>query len=151
MQGLPDITPFRHRLAEIERLMGEPAFFADQRKAAAQSAEHQRLLHLTGLYAKIEETLRALAENRELYEADDTDGDLRALAGEEIAILEPQVEELRLELLRSMVPPDPADSRNTILEVRAGTGGDEAGLFAGDLFRMYCRYAEDRGWKWELL
>ncbi len=151
MQDLPDITPFRHRLAEIERLMGEPEFFADQRKAAAQSSEHQRLLHLTGLYAQIEKNLRALEENRELCADAGSDADLRALAGEEIALLEPEVAAQKLELLKAMVPPDPADSRNTILEIRAGTGGDEAALFAGDLFRMYCRFAEEQGWKWEML
>jgi peptide chain release factor 1 len=151
MDGLPDITPFRHRLAEIERAMGAPDFFSDQRRAAAQSAEHQRLLHLTGLHSQIETARRALDESRTLCEGADTDPGLRALAVEELALVEPRLASLRAELLKAMVPPDPADSRNTILEVRAGTGGDEAALFAGDLFRMYCRFAEKRGWKWEPL
>jgi peptide chain release factor 1 len=151
LDDLPDIVPFRHRLAEIESAMGDSAFYADQRKAAAQSAEHQRLSQMLGLYAQIEATVRALAENRELRDADGTDAELRELAVEEIALLEPQAAAQRLELLKAMVPPDPADSRNTILEIRAGTGGDEASLFAGNLFRMYCRFAEEHGWKWEPL
>ncbi len=152
MEGLPDITPFRHKLADLERQMeSDPTFYSDQRKAAAKAGEHRRLMQLVEFYAKIEETARNLAENKELYDAPETDSDLRALAGEEIAILEPQLAELKNELLKAMVPADPADSRNTILEIRAGTGGDEAALFAGELFRMYCRFAEDRGWKWEML
>ncbi|MDR3228195.1 MAG: peptide chain release factor 1 [Puniceicoccales bacterium] len=151
MTDLPDITPSRHRLAEIERLMGEPDFFADPRKAAAQSAEHQRLLRMTELYEKIATARKNLADSRALAADPTADADLRALAAEEVAALEPQADALRVELLKEMVPPDPADSRNTILEIRAGTGGDEASLFAGDLFRMYCRFAESQGWSNEVL
>jgi peptide chain release factor 1 len=151
MADLPDITPFRHRLAEIERLMGEPDFYADPRRAAAQSAEHQRLAALVNLHEKTTAATRDLAENRALAADTANDPDLRALAAEEAAALEPHLDTLRDDLLKAMVPPDPADSRNTILEIRAGTGGDEASLFAGELFRMYCRFAEDNGWTWETL
>ncbi|MDR2863751.1 MAG: peptide chain release factor 1 [Puniceicoccales bacterium] len=151
MTDLPDITPFRLRLAEIERAMGGTDFYADQRKAAALASEHQRLLGITGLYARIEAGVRTLAEHRELREKNGADPDLCMLAAEESALLEPQLEAQKLELFKAMVPPDPADSRNTILEIRAGTGGSEASLFAGELFRMYCRFTEERGWKWEML
>ena len=151
MSNLPDITPFRHRLAEIERLMGQPDFYTDLRKAAAQASEHQRLLAIAALHERIEATRRAIAENRELAADPTIDPELRELATKESAQLATTIEEEEIELLKALLPPNPADSRNTILEIRAGTGGAEASLFAADLFRMYCRYAEERGWKWELL
>jgi peptide chain release factor 1 len=151
MTEIPDITPFRHKLAEIERMMGESDFYADQRRAAAQSAERQRLLHLLALHEKITALRRSLDENRALASDPAADSELRALADEEIPADEARLESLYPEFLRAMLPPDPADSRNTILEIRAGTGGDEASLFAAELFRMYCRFAENRGWKWEPL
>ena len=73
------------------------------------------------------------------------------MAREDVANLESQVEPLKNEILKMMLPPDPTDSRNTVVEIRAGTGGDEASLFAADLYRMYCRYADSRGWKVENL
>ncbi|MDR2512211.1 MAG: peptide chain release factor 1 [Puniceicoccales bacterium] len=151
MPGLPDITPFRHRLAEIERLMGQPDFYADQRKAAAHASEHQRLLAIATLHERIENTRRAISENQELAADLGLDPELRELATLESTQLSASIESDEIELLKALLPPDPADSRNTILEIRAGTGGDEASLFAADLFRMYCRYAEGCGWRWELL
>lgn len=151
MNALPDISPARKRAREIEALMSAPDFYNDQRKAGEISAEHSRLSATLSLYEKCAGTLRAIEENRALIEDDATDAELKALAEEELPQLHTDAEKLYADLMIAMIPPDPTDSRNTIIEIRAGTGGDEASLFAGDLFRMYTRYAETCGWKWEML
>ena len=131
--------------------MNAPDFYDDRRRAAEISAEQSRLAETVALHEKCAGTLRALEENRELVADAGTDAELRALAEEEIPQLEADAEKLHEKLMLAMIPPEPTDSRNTIVEIRAGTGGDEASLFAGDLFRMYTRYAESCGWKWEIL
>ncbi|MBQ8445408.1 MAG: peptide chain release factor 1 [Opitutales bacterium] len=151
MNALPDISPARKRAEEIEVLMSAPDFYNDQRKAGEISAEHSRLTATLALYEKCAGTLRAIDENRALIADPETDAELKALAEEELPQLEADSEKLYADLMIAMIPPDPTDSRNTIIEIRAGTGGDEASLFAGDLFRMYTRYAETCGWKWEML
>ncbi|MBQ6704489.1 MAG: peptide chain release factor 1 [Opitutales bacterium] len=151
MNALPDISPARKRAEEIEALMSAPDFYNDQRKAGEISAEHSRLTATLALYEKCAGTLRAIEENRALIADAETDAELKALAEEELPQLEADSEKLYADLMIAMIPPDPTDSRNTIIEIRAGTGGDEASLFAGDLFRMYTRYAETCGWKWEML
>ncbi|MDX2108737.1 MAG: peptide chain release factor 1 [Verrucomicrobiota bacterium] len=149
MSDLPDITPFQKRMVELDQLMGEPNFYSDGRRAAEIAREQQklsRLMELADLYNKIE---RDLADNRVM--ADDATGDaeLREMAREEIPSLEAKLAQTMEDVLSLMIPPDPADSRNTIVEIRGGAGGDEASLFAGDLFRMYTRYAEENGMKIE--
>lgn len=151
MKDLPDIQPARTRIAEIEVLMNAPDFYSDQRKAGAISAEHSRLCNTVALYEKCAATQKALEDNRVMVDDASMDEELRELAREEIPQLEADVEALYEKLMLAMIPPEPTDSRNTIIEIRAGTGGDEASLFAGDLFRMYTRYAETCGWKWEML
>ena len=151
MKALPDISPARKRAEEIETLMAAPDFYNDQRKAGEISAEHSRLTATLALYEKCAGTLRAIEENQAMIDDTETDAELRALAEEELPQLKADAEKLYADLMIAMIPPDPTDSRNTIIEIRAGTGGDEASLFAGDLFRMYTRYAEACGWKWEML
>ncbi|MBE6401438.1 MAG: peptide chain release factor 1 [Opitutales bacterium] len=151
MKALPDISPARKRAEEIETLMAAPDFYNDQRKAGEISAEHSRLTATLALYEKCAGTLRAIEENQAMIDDAETDAELRALAEEELPQLKADAEKLYADLMIAMIPPDPTDSRNTIIEIRAGTGGDEASLFAGDLFRMYTRYAEACGWKWEML
>ena len=151
MKDLPDITPARSRIAEIEKLMNAPDFYNDQRKAGAISSEHSRLCATVSLYEKCEAAQNALESDRAMLEDAATDDELRELAKEEIPQLEAEIEKLYADLMLAMIPADETDSRNTIIEIRAGTGGDEASLFAGDLFRMYTRYAENSGWKWEIL
>lgn len=149
MEGIPDIAPFRTRKAELDSLMAEPDFFADQRKAAELSREHTRLGEVIGLYETVEKLEADLSENQTLLADADADPDLKELAQEESEGLEAEHTQQRDALLLLMLPPDPSDSRNTIVEIRAGAGGDEASLFAGDLYRMYQRFAENRGWKIE--
>jgi peptide chain release factor 1 len=151
MPSLPDLAPFQRRLAELDAQMAEPDFYSDARRAAGVSREHQKTSHLLALGERYRATERALAENREMAADSGTDEELQLLAQEEIPALEARLEALHEEILSAMIPPDPSDSRNTILEIRAGTGGDEASLFAGDLFRMFTRFAEREGWKTAIL
>ena len=145
----PHIEKFAARMAEVEAELGDPKVFENNRRAQELGREYARLKELV---AKGEEYLKArdeLAENRELAAGDDPE--MAEMAAEEIARLEARVPELEQELQLGLVPSDPADSRNTIIEIRAGAGGDESALFAGDLFRMYTHYADGRGWKHETM
>ena len=148
-QTLPDLKTFRDRLEKLDAQMQEPNFYADARHAAAVSREHQKLTQLVEKAAAHAKLAQDLADNRAMVEDPEADEEIREMAAEEIPSIEAELETLYHETLKAMVPPDPSDSRNTIIEIRAGTGGDEASLFAGDLFRMYCRYAERKGWKIE--
>jgi peptide chain release factor 1 len=145
----PDLTGFRRRLAELEGLLADPATFADNRRAAALGAE----LRFTAKAVRADDALKALeaelAGARAM--AGEADAEMRAMAADEIARLTPAVEQAREQLVRAIIPPNPDDSRNALVEIRAGTGGEEASLFAGELLRAYTRFAEKRGWKHELL
>ncbi|HGK7302930.1 MULTISPECIES: peptide chain release factor 1 [Stenotrophomonas] len=134
------------RREELERLLAEPDVVAD----------NNRFRDLSREFAQLEPVATALADEArakaDLAAAEGmrADPDLRELADEEIAAAEARLQELEQELALLLVPRDPRDEGNLFLEVRAGTGGDEAAIFAGDLFRMYARYAERQGWKVEI-
>ncbi len=151
MPKLPEIASFKRRYDELDVQMQQPDFYADNRRVAAVTREHQKLGRLLELAREFKGIEQQIADNRALMEDPATDGDLREMAAEEIPALEQRLEAIYQDMLTAMIPPDPSDSRNTIIEIRAGTGGDEASLFAGDLFRMYSRYAEGRGWKIETM
>ena len=145
----PHIEKFAARMAIVEEELGDPKVFQNNRRAQELGREYARL---KGLVTQGERFLKAraeLEENRALAEGDDAD--MVEMAREEIARLEIELPKLEQGLELGLVPPDPADSRNTIIEIRAGAGGDEAALFVGGLFRMYTHYAEGRGWKHELM
>jgi peptide chain release factor 1 len=150
MPTLPDIATFKTRRAEIDAMMGEPDFYSDRRKAAALLRENQKLVHLLELADQFKSLEKQIADNKALA-ADESDQEIKQMALEELPSLEEKLNKLYDEILAAMIPPDPSDSRNTIIEIRAGTGGDEASLFAADLFRMYQRYTEDKGWKIEMM
>jgi peptide chain release factor 1 len=137
------------RLEEVSALLADPEVIGSQERFRALSREYAELEPLVAAYRRYRDVEAELAAARELQE--DADPELRALAAEEVEQASRQREALDGELQRLLLPRDPADERNLFLEVRAGTGGDEAALFAGDLFRMYSRYAEGRGWEVELL
>jgi peptide chain release factor 1 len=147
MEKLPDISPFRHRLDELDAQMAEPSFYANSRRAADVTREQQRLRALVDDYRTLEKTERELGEHAELLKDAKADPELRGLAELEIPELERRRGALREAVLLAMIPPEPSDSRNTVMEIRAGAGGDEASLFAAELYRMYVRYAEGQGWK----
>ncbi len=135
------------RAAQVERELADPATARDPSKLKALGREHARLepiRRVASAYLKLQSQLE---QAREL--ARDSDPDMAELARADIAGLEPAVEAAAMELHDLLLPPDPLDDRDTIVEIRAGTGGDEAALFAADLYRMYSRYAERQGWRVE--
>lgn len=129
--------------------MAAPAFYADPRRATEVTREQQRLGVLVADWHAHEKNQTDLAETRALLKSPDTDPALRELAAAELPVIEARIAALRDTVLRAMLPPDPTDSRNTVLELRAGTGGEEAALFAAELARAYQRFAESRGWRVE--
>ena len=152
MDSLPDIAPFKHRLDELDAQMSDPAFYQNPRKAADVTREQQKLKTLVENHAAFLKTEREIDEAQTLVKESaanhaTADHGLAELAAAELPDLERRRDALRAAVLEAMIPPDPSDSRNTIMEIRAGTGGDEASLFAAELFRLYSRYAENRGWK----
>ena len=151
MPTIPDISPFRQRLAELDNRMAEPNFFNDQKRAAEVTREHQRLSELIGKHEAYSEVDRRLRENDAMAEDESVEDELREMARDEAEELRAERERLADAVLRAMVPPESTDSRNTVMEIRGGAGGDEANIFAGDLFRMYARYAEQRGWTVETM
>jgi peptide chain release factor 1 len=146
MEELPDLAPFQRRLDELAAQMAEPSFYASQRRAADVTREHQKLTQLVADYQAHARLEREIAEAGTLGR-EAADADMREFALGELPALTRRRDELRNAILLAMIPPDPTDSRNTVMEIRAGTGGDEASLFAADLFRMYSKYADARGWR----
>ncbi|WP_438482494.1 peptide chain release factor 1 [Oleiharenicola lentus] len=147
METLPDIVPFQMRLDELDAQMAAPSFYANPRKATEVSREQQALRRLVEEHKNYEDTGREIAEHTALLKDASADAELRELAQSEIPELQTKHEKLKLSVLALMIPPEASDSRNTVFEIRAGTGGDEASLFAAELYRLYSRYAEGRGWK----
>ena len=135
-------------MAEVETELGDPKVFQNNRRAQELGREYSRLKDLVSKGERYLKAREELAENQELASGGD---EMAEMAAEEIARLESEIPTLEKEVELGLVPPDPTDSRNTIIEIRAGAGGDEAALFAGDLFRMYTHYAAARGWKHELM
>ncbi len=134
------------RIPEIESLLSNPATASNQSIFRRLIKEHSHLKRLAENAERYQRLCRHIHENQVLA-ADESDPDMAALAALELEQQEEQLPVVETELRLSMLPPDPDDARNAVMEIRAGTGGDEAALFAGDLFRMYSRYAEERGWK----
>ncbi len=151
MHKIPDIAPFREKLSELDAQMAEPNFYSDQRRAAEISREHQRLSNLVEKFEAHHKAEREIAENEAMLADVSIEAELREMAAEEIESLTQEREALVQDVLRAMIPPDATDSRNSVMEIRGGAGGDEANIFAGDLFRMYSRYAESKGWRVEVI
>ncbi len=145
----PHIEKFRQRFAEVESLLSAPDAFNNPQKAQELSREYSRLKELVATGSAYLKTVAELADNRALLDAGDVE--MAALAKEEISRLEADEQKLGKQVQFGLVPPEPSDSRNTIIEIRAGAGGSESALFAADLYRMYSRYCEARAWKAETL
>lgn len=138
------------RLTEVEEHLGHPEIFHDQKQYRTLTQEHSYLSEVRALWEEIQRFQKQLADNKELLEHE-TDQAFAEVLKEDNATLEQRVEELQIKLENLLIPPDPNDNRNCILELRAGTGGDEAALFVGDCVRMYKMFADKMGWKYELL
>ena len=137
------------RFREVEGLLSDPTVLNDQNRYRALTIEHSELIDVVKDYERCCRIREEIASSQELLK--DPDAEVRETANAEVSELETELTELEEQLKLMLLPKDPNDQRNVVLEVRAGTGGDEAALFAGDLFRMYCRYADHQGWKVELL
>lgn len=137
------------RFREVEGMLADPSVINDQARLLPLTREHSELSEVVATYGRYKKVGEELEGNRELLK--DSDPDMREMAKEEIPALEEEQAALEDKLKLLLLPTEPNDNKNVVLEVRAGTGGDEAALFAGDLFRMYSRYAESVGWKVELL
>lgn len=151
MDFRPHIDKFRRRFSELEATLSDPKAFDNPQRAQELSKEYARLKELVAAGDAYLKTQVDLAENRALLETELPDSEMASMAKEEIARLEIEEKKWGQTLQFGIVPPDPTDSRNTIIEIRAGAGGSESALFAADLYRMYCRYCETMRWKIETL
>ncbi|MDR1528738.1 MAG: peptide chain release factor 1 [Puniceicoccales bacterium] len=151
MKSTPDIAKFRARYKVLEEQMGRPDFYSDRRTSSAISREYQKIGTLIAKEERIRKALEDIEFAKAMLNDLSSDEELKTLAKQEIENLQNAIEQLQRDMLMLMIPPDPSDSRNTVIEIRAGTGGEEASLFAGDLYRMYAKFAESRGWKIEVM
>jgi peptide chain release factor 1 len=135
------------RFAEVEQLLCDPKSLSDSQKLTTLNRERAQLLPVVESFSKWTHLTKQIADDEEAL----ADPELGPLAEQELPELKSQLDTLEREIQILLLPRDPNDERNTILEIRAGTGGEEAALFAGDLFRMYTRYAETRGWRVEIM
>jgi len=138
----------RRRYDELGVALSDPAIFDNQKRYADLSREHAELSRIMEVFDKYEKVQSVIASNKELIA---TDPELEDMARAENDELQAEFEQLDKTIKLMLVPKDPEDSRNAVVEIRAGTGGDEAAIFAGDLFGMYRRYADKNGWKLEMM
>jgi peptide chain release factor 1 len=148
MQYAQKLAELEASFEDLSRQMSDPALIADQAEYTKVAKRHRDLEEVVTKYREWKQADANLQQARQMMQ--DGDADLREMAAEEIADLEPRLSAIEDELKLLLLPKDPNDDRNVVLEIRAGTGGDEATLFAGEVFRMYTRYAEERRWKVEI-
>lgn len=144
------LDAIRHRFEEVSQLIIQPESMADMTKYGKLSKEYKDLDKIVKKYDEYIQVTSNIKHAREVLNTE-KDPEFREMAKMELEELQPQEEALEEELKKMLVPKDPNDEKNAILEVRAGTGGDEAAIFAGDIFRMYQRFVEKQGWKMEVL
>jgi len=140
-----------HRRDELTARLSNPNTSADPKEFARLSREFSELEPIANVVVRMKSVEQQIADNREMLKDPACDADLRDMAQSDIDCLRAEADELHAQIRVLLLPKDPNDLRNVILEVRAGTGGDEAALFAADLFRMYCRFSERKGYKVELM
>ena len=137
------------RFEEVSTLITDPAVIADQKRYVKLTKEYKELGDLMNARKEYMQVLGGIEEAKEII-ANETDQEMREMAREELDACQARQPELEEQIKLLLVPADPQDGRNAILEIRGGTGGDEAAIFAGDLFRMYTKYCESKGWKMEI-
>ena len=144
------LAAVERRYEEIEHLLADPEVSSDYSRIQGVIKEHASLRELVSLAREYRRLTRELEDVRSML-SEESDQELAAMAREELAQLEESLEGVEADLRVALLPRDPNDAKNVVIEIRAGTGGDEAGLFAGDLFRLYSRYAQRKGWKTEVV
>jgi peptide chain release factor 1 len=147
---LDKVKLVEERYEELNRLMADPDVAVDHVKVTEYAQEQAEIQELVGTYRRYSALDQELADTRELIEMED-DPEMAEMAGQEVTRLEGEMEALYKQMRTLLLPKDPNDDKNVIIEIRAGAGGDEAGIFAADLHRMYTRYAEAHKWKTDLL
>lgn len=147
---LEQLEAIKERFDEIAQRIVQPEAMADQKRFSKMSKEYKDLDRIVQKYQAYKKVLSDIDGAKELI-ATESDEEMRDMAKAELIELQPQADELEATLKEMLIPKDPNDSHNVILEIRGGTGGDEAAIFAGDLFRMYQRFCDRMGWKMELM
>jgi len=148
MHFLPKLDQLEKRFDELTQQMADPAVIGDAEQYRKIAKAHSELSEIVAHYREWKKANDSLSQAREMLQ--DNDPELRAMAADEVARQEPELVRIEELLKILLLPKDPNDEKNVVLEVRAGTGGDEATLFAAEVFRMYSRYAESKGWKMEV-
>ena len=149
MQFAQKLSQLEKRFDELNQQMADPAVIGDADKYRKVTKEHSELSEIVGKYREWKSVEDSLSQSRPMLQ--EKDPELRAMAEEEVASLAPELARIDEEIGILLLPKDPKDEKNVVLEIRAGTGGDEATLFAAEVFRMYSRYAETQKWKIEVM
>ena len=139
------------QLRELEERMSQPEVSSDPKKMQECMREYAHKKKLAECAQKVLTLAESKAESEAILADSDSDDELREMAEMELAEIGESLPQAERDMMVSLIPPDPTDSRNVIMEIRAGTGGDEAGIFAGDLYRMYTRYFDVKGWKYSVM
>ena len=139
----------RHRFEEVQQQITDPAIVSDMKRYIKLNQEYKSLEKLLNAFKEYKNLVDTIKSGKEILD-EESDSELREMAREEMELAEEKIPEKEKQVKMLLVPADPEDGKNAILEIRAGTGGDEASIFAGDLFRMYSRFSEKKGWRLEV-
>ncbi|MEN9347996.1 MAG: hypothetical protein RLZZ77_1507 [Bacteroidota bacterium] len=150
MNLLEKLSAIADRHSEVGKSITDPDIISDMKRYPVLMREYKELTAYVDMFNAYSKALKDLAAAKEILYGQE-DADLKELAQEEYDQLTPAIEKMEEEIKYMLIPKDPEDTKNCIVEIRAGTGGDEASIFAGDLYRMYTRYIADKGWKFEIL
>ncbi|MFV0593852.1 MAG: peptide chain release factor 1 [Draconibacterium sp.] len=146
---LEKFESIKHRYEEVEQQITDPAVMADMKRYVKLNQEYKNLQKLVAKFQEYKNLVDNIETGKEML-AEETDEEMREMARDEIEASEERLPDIEKEVKFLLVPADPEDGKNAILEIRAGTGGDEASIFAGDLFRMYSKFCERKGWRLEV-
>ena len=146
---LEKLEGLQHKFEEISMLITDPAVIADMKRYIKLNKEYNELNKIMTAVKEYKTALTNISEAKEIYDKE-SDAELREMAKAEIDDLEPQIPVMEENIKLLLIPADPEDNKNVVMEIRGGTGGDEAAIFAGDLFKMFTRYCENKGWKVEV-
>ena len=150
MEILKKIEPLEYKFKELSNKLSDPQFINDPVKFAKLNKEYKELEEILNIAEQMKQMIKNLQQAKDIIE-NEKDAELIEMAKEEAELAEKNIANLEEQLKWKLIPKDPEDSKDAIMEIRAGTGGDEAAIFAGDLFRMYTKFFEKKGWKYEIL
>ncbi len=139
----------KHRFEEVQQMITDPEIIGDMKRYVKLNQEYKNLEKMVNVFRDYKNLVESIESGKEIL-AEESDEELREMAHEEIELAEDKIPEKEKAIKMLLVPADPEDDKNAILEIRAGTGGDEASIFAGDLFRMYSKFCEKKGWRFEV-